>query len=464
MTRIEHRTGYILTGTVRRVRSFSNPGDDRMKKLFLLLPLLVLLGGSARAQLFNGRLVTSAYGWERQAMNGEATQQARVFQNLQFNVGSSDISFHTSMQGSTDFGNAMYNDPQLRLYNAYVLIKNVADMVDLNIGRQPLLAGVSYGTIDGARVNVRPTDGIEVMGYAGGLADGGPAWANAETPRFFHNVDMNWQLGGQALFYLVPHTRFSLSYMNRHRESMPFWRLTYDPTLDQDVSTLIDYGSRANQYVSASAGWHHDEWMLHGRYDYDLNFERTARAEVYASYQVMPRLGLSLNLAHREPVLAYNSYFSLFEAEANQEAVLGVDYTVMPYLTLLGRFSGVIYDDDNAFRASVGAMNKYASIMYTKDLGYAGDLDGLNLQLTYPFFHGMLVPHLGALYSSYVYTPGDEGISSERSSTWAGVLGTTFRPLRSLSFDLQGQYMTNKIYKSDMRVFARLNYWFSNPF
>ncbi|MCZ7555706.1 MAG: hypothetical protein M5R41_04800 [Bacteroidia bacterium] len=420
-----------------------------MKHVYSLLVFMIVLAGSLHAQTINGRLVTSAYGWERQDVNGTSTSQLRAYENIQLNVGTSDVSFHTYLQGSTDFSNEMHNDPALRLFNAYLRVKNVFDMVDLKLGRQPVFAGVNYGTIDGAALNIRPTDGVEIVAYGGGLA---PV---AQKPDFFHNIDENWQVGGQLLLYLIEDTKIGLSYMNRHREAELFW--TWRPDEQMNLTpTLMDYGSRANQYGSVNVAHSSGRMWLYGRFDYDFNFERTSRAEVAATYQALPTLGLSLNFAHREPVLAYNSYFALLEASANQEVALGVDYRIHPRLTLLGRVSTVMYDDDNAMRVSLGAANKYASIMYTKDVSYDGDLDGFNLQFTYPLMQGMLVPHVGAVYSSYAL-----GENLDKTSTWVGVVGATVRPWKMLSFDVQGQYMTNKIYESDMRAFARVSYWFS---
>jgi len=33
-----------------------------------------------------------------------------------------------------------------------------------------------------------------------------------------------------------------------------------------------------------------------------------------------------------------------------------------------------------------------------------------------------------------------------------------------LSFDIQGQYLNNKIYKDDWRLFFKLNFWFNTIF
>ena len=225
------------------------------------------------------------------------------------------------------------------------------------------------------------------------------------------------------------------------------------------VVTPIDYGSRANQYGSIDVATQMKDVWLFGRCDYDFNYDRLSRAEIAGSYQMLPQLGLSLNLAHREPTIAYNSYFAMFEQEANTEAILGVDYRVLPMLTLEARVSSVMYEEETAYRVSLGASTKYMSIMYTKDVSYDGALNGFNVHCMHPFCNGMFTPHIGIVYSTYALAD-----NLDKTSTWAGVAGFMLRPLRILSCDVQAQYMTNKIYKSDMRVFARINYWFSEAF
>lgn len=416
-----------------------------------LLLLLAAFALQADAQTVSGRLVTSVFGWERTDTAG-STQHMRGYENLQLNVAAGDFSFSTYMQGSTDFSEAMENDPQLRLFNAILQWKNIGGLADLKLGRQPVFGGVGYGTIDGALLRMRPAGGVEVSAYAGGLTPPG------QRTDFFQNLDHNWQTGAHVLLYLVRDTKIGISYMNRHRESTPYdgFRLDAQNTL---APQTIDYGSRANQYGSVDVAWSNSGVWAFGRVDYDFNFERLSRAELAATYQATPALGLTLDLAHREPTLAYNSYFRILEGEANEEAVLGVDYRIHPMLTLNARVSTVVYDEDNALRVSLGGMCKYWSIMYTKDVSYDGDLDGFNVQAAYPFLDGMLVPHLGAVYSSYALSE-----NGDKTSTTAAVAGAMLRPWKKLSVDFEGQYVTNRIYKSDVRAFARINYWFSHTF
>jgi hypothetical protein len=360
------------------------------------------------------------------------------------------FSFHTSMQGTTDLAEKMDSDPAIRLFNAYIAAKDIAGMLDVRIGRIPVFGGVSYGSVDGGQLKARPADAVEIMLYGGGLTP------PSQRSDFFHHFEDNWQLGGQVELRMLPNTTLGLSYMNRHRESRPFDVTRYDPELAQNRTYHIDYGSRANQYGSFAASWGAKGLWTFGRLDYDFNFERLSRAEVSAYYQATEKLGCSLDFAHREPTISYNSYFSLFEAEANQEISAGVDYRLHRHLTLQGRVSEVLYDGENDTRIMIGAVNMYAALTYTKDISYDGDLDAFNFSFMYPLFEGRLTPNLGVVLSNYAL--GDD---FEKITTWAGVAGAVYRPFRTLSFDIQGQYVSNKIYSSDIRGFIRVSYWFT---
>ena len=74
----------------------------------------------------------------------------------------------------------------------------------------------------------------------------------------------------------------------------------------------------------------------------------------------------------------------------------------------------------------------------------------------YTFLEGLLTPSVGLSYTKYKLSPDDEA-----NNITTLMVGANIRPFRTLSFDLQGQYMDNKIYKNDMRLFFKLNYWFN---
>jgi hypothetical protein len=117
----------------------------------------------------------------------------------------------------------------------------------------------------------------------------------------------------------------------------------------------------------------------------------------------------------------------------------------------------VKYIDDRSFRYTVGIANQYASASYRRNRGYAGELDAVSAQGAYPLLGRKLIPTLGVSYSSYKLTASDK-----TDNALAATGGVIARPLQLLSIDVQAQYITNTIYKNDVRLYAGLTFWISH--
>ena len=48
---------------------------------------------------------------------------------------------------------------------------------------------------------------------------------------------------------------------------------------------------------------------------------------------------------------------------------------------------------------------------------------------------------------------------SKNQEVASGQLGITYRPMPQFSVDIQGQFLINRIYKSDARILAGFSYW-----
>ena len=58
-------------------------------------------------------------------------------------------------------------------------------------------------------------------------------------------------------------------------------------------------------------------------------------------------------------------------------------------------------------------------------------------------------------YSNYKL--GDYEV--DKVNAFSGQLGITYRPMPQFSVDIQGQFLINRIYKSDARILAGFSYW-----
>ena len=117
------------------------------------------------------------------------------------------------------------------------------------------------------------------------------------------------------------------------------------------------------------------------------------------------------------------------------------------------------YKEESSQRLTAGLSTPFGTITGRMNLGYAGEMSSVSFYGALPVFEGYVTPSLGLSYTSYKQS------SDSPTNNLTSVLGgVNVRPFRMLSFDLQGQYINNKIYKDDWRMFFKLNFWFNSNF
>jgi predicted porin len=218
---------------------------------------------------------------------------------------------------------------------------------------------------------------------------------------------------------------------------------------------IIAHSPQEEQYTSLDARYSFDERAeVSGRVDYDVDYERVSRVQGLARVLVMPALTMSAEYLFREPRVAYNSIFSVFNTNSTQEIEGGVEYEFTPVLKTYARYAHVEYTDESSGRLNIGGQYEFVNVAYTQNFGYAGELNGIAVQAAYPVMEQKLIPSIGVGYAGYKLDkdgPSNNVLSSS--------LGATYRPMPALSADLQFQYMSNNLYKNDARVFLKLTYW-----
>jgi len=119
---------------------------------------------------------------------------------------------------------------------------------------------------------------------------------------------------------------------------------------------------------------------------------------------------------------------------------------------------GVIsYTDTTSMTWTAGINSGYGSVSYSGGTGYAGQIESFSVQGQYPLCNNLLIPSLGLSWASYRLSEEDR-----IDHALAVLAGATVRPTRNFSFDVQGQWMTNRLYNRDMRLQVRLMYWFAD--
>lgn len=418
-----------------------------MKKLILVF--LLAINTIVFAQNINGRFSSSVYTFERYDSLNSSENYVRAYEMLNLNLNYDKFSIRSFLNFETDLTKEQISDPRLRFYNLYLEARDLLNIATVKIGRQPIINNVVGGLFDGGSIILKHTD-YKLSAFYGGNV---PAYQKLEITNDFKN---NFILGGKFTTTVIPNSQLSIGYVNKNFKPENYFANRLDPNLNL-IEVEIENKSNQYQFVTGELNYTMPEIVqTFFRYDYDINFKQTSRFEFDARTEAVKNLGLNVYYNFREPKIRYNSIFSVFDYGNTHEIEVGADYKINQMITLIGKFGNVQYKDENSQRVAIGLSTSYGSVNYRKTFGYAGELDAISLYSGYTLFDGLLTPSVGLSYTNYKLSP-----EAESNSVTSLLVGTNIRPFRVLSFDLQGQYMDNKIYKNDLRLFFKLNYWFN---
>jgi hypothetical protein len=312
-------------------------------------------------------------------------------------------------------------------------------------------AGVGVGTIDGGLVRARLFDkGVTAVGYVGAPVVGRYDWIS-------EGWDKGLAFGGQVTTSLVENTKIGVSYVNWTEDRPAYTSLRARDTTFAPYALPIEVDDQAYQYIGGDVQYRYvNRVSLYGRYDYDINFERTARFQAGARFDVVERLGITADYIYRIPRVAYNSVFSAFIANNVEEMEFGAEYEVLPRWRAFGKVARVMYDTDESNRWTLGLTGGYGTVSYSGSDGYAGQLQSVTLQAAYPLLDRMIIPNAAVNYASYRLSADDD-----RQEALSLAAGATYRPSQPVSIDAQVQLLTNQYYSNDLRLHLRFTYWFA---
>jgi hypothetical protein len=414
---------------------------------FLVSVLFIGLSVLTSAQNINGRFSSSVYTFERYESVDVSNTYFRSYQTLNLNLNKEIFSLRSYLTFESDLFKKLDNDPRLRFYNLYLEARNLFDLATIKLGRQPLYNSVAGGVFDGINVEVK-YDKYKLTGYYGGNV---PAYQKFALTNKWNE---DYIFGGKFLINAIENWQVALSYINKNFRTYDYWATRLDDNLNP-ITVLIQNNSNQYKFATAEVAYEMKKiFDANVRYDFDFNLEKTSKFEFNGRYTQIKDLGVNLYYNFREPRVRYNSIFSVFDYGNTQEIEGGLDYRIEEY-TVIGKFGYVKYKDDNSQRVTVGVNSPFGTLSYRKTFGYEGELDAVSLYSAHTFFDGLLTPSVGLSFSTYKLSRDDV-----RNNLATILGGVNIRPWRSLSFDLQGQYLNNKIYKNDFRLFLKLNYWF----
>ena len=424
-----------------------------MKKLLFIVSLIIGLTTYLFPQNLNGRFTSAVYSLERFDSVNSSSTYARTYQMLYLTFGKDNVFLRSYMNLEGDVSRSQTYDPRLRFYNLYVDVRDLFDVVYLKVGRQPLFSGIGGGIFDGMTLGFKYA-GFDVNGYYGGNV---PAY---QKLNFTDDLTNDFVAGGKITYYPDQNSRVALKYLNQSFKTVSYTTTRLTPDLETNPNYIIDNNSEQYQYLTAEGSYYEPKTIsLNTKLDYDLNYNTLSEIEIDGRYEEIENLGIDAYYNFRQPKIRYNSIFSVFDFQNSQEIEIGADYAIDKIYKVIGKFGNVIYTDESSQRVSLGLSTPWGTLMGRKTFGYAGELNSVSAYTARSFFEGLITPSLSLAYTNYKLSSDDAS-----NDMFALLLGLNYRPWRTLSFDAQGQYLNNKIYKDDFRLLLKLNFWFNVNF
>lgn len=415
---------------------------------FRIIILLLVCSLSSVAQLINSRLTTSLYTFQGRDTSLEKQTYLRAYENIYLTVASNDVSFNMNALVSNDFGTSLATDPELRVSSLLVKVREIGGLVDVSAGRQFIFAGAGYGLIDGTLASAKFwEDRINFTAYGG---------TNVIHTRDIKSqwIGDNGMYGGQLVIAPVENGSLGLSYMNKRMIRKPYKAVRADSLFNPQI-IVINSLPLAEELASVDLQYDYDgKVLVQGRTDYDLFHEDISRIQAFTRIKATDEISATAEYIFREPRVAYNSIFSVFNVNSTKEIEGGIEYRPLAKTFFFARFANVEYVDENSQRLAIGGTYDFVSAAYTQNFGYAGELNGISIQAAYPMMERVITPTCGIGYASYKHAKTDP------SSTVVNVhAGAVYRPTKALSTDVQLQWMQNPQFNSDLRVFLKFTYW-----
>lgn len=418
-----------------------------MRRSLQFLILSTVLSSSLLAQLFQARVVTSAYAWQRQDTVGQSSDHLFGHTSLSMSLAGGDLSFHVYGNGFTDLSGPVKEESKYRLYNLYLKWTNIFDMANVSVGRQMVFAGAGNGIIDGGLASLKFLDSrLKLLGYYGTLP---PPGSKAEM---ISDRDNNMMAGAQVVAEPFDLARVSVSYMNRKIQADPYNAYRRDSLFNPYLVEIKPTAS-SERYLSGDLDIEYSHLVRgYARYDYDFDTEKMARAQFFTRFRVMESLGLTGEYLQREPRVSYNSIFSVFTFNTLKEYEFGAEYVLFPSWQIFGKYGSVDYGDgESSNRVTLGVNGKYVSVSLARNVGYAGELSAASANIAYPLMGNTLTPSLLLSYAKYKLSES----ASTLDDALSAAVGVAYRPLPVLSVDTQVQWIQNSIYQRDVRFFVR---------
>lgn len=428
----------------------------KAKLLFFTLLLLLISQMNLHSQSLNVRVGTYMYSWQRMdsldmGAGTVKTTHLRGYQDYMLDISSRKWEFSTNAQTEEDITEKSGRGFGYRIYNAFIKGSNLFNALDVKIGRQYVSQGVGRGTIDGINFKLKlgKEKQYQLSGFGGALT---PLMYDFDN---YPKLKDSYGFGAMFSYYGVKNLMLGVSYYNKNNKPDAYYATRLDSILNTQT-VFIEPDSKANQMAGFDMAYYQTKYEFYGKLYMDIYTNRIYRGEFNGSYRLPQNFKISAGYLYHEPLISYNTIFWVFTHTANQEIYANVDYLWRKNFNFYAGVSDVLYKDDHSLKIQAGLSHPNFGLSFVKYTGFAGESDGVYGYFNYELIWSKLSLTSGLNYSRYKL---DSYATEDRVDSFTGLLGLVYRPIPRLTVDLQGQFLNNRIYKSDTRMMLGVTYW-----
>jgi hypothetical protein len=394
-----------------------------MKKYYWIVLITVLLGLQlifAQTIETNGHYTSSLYALDQKGVDS----RLNIYQFLRFNATAKELNslqFNVSLRWLSQ---PQPGQQPWRAYRASVSASNLFNnLLDFEVGRQFLHAGIPFGSLDGVNVTLKPSTNLSWRIFGGVESD------------LFREIKMN-EIEEQPVY------GSSLTYRRFYDTDL---QLAYLQKLNEDENRWQIIGLNLNNYSLKTV-----QFLVQAHYD--LLNSRLHR--LYASTRFAPLKKLSLVLSAKQqcPQIYGDSYFNIFEAEAYTQAALNVNYALTPVYGLAGGIHYFTSEDISGQRLMLGVNDTHGAINVLYETGDLGDQLSVMFDYGYELWKN-LIASVGVSYARYRF----EEIY-EYENQLANTIRLHYKFTKHLATDLEYQWLNNRLTESDNRVLNHIHF------
>jgi len=404
-----------------------------MKTNLLLVTVLVIL--LAVTQSFpqdlvtTGRFTNSVYAFEPPILRGSEESETHVllFQYFRFKASMKEynnLTFNLDTRFLTDLQEDIDNDLRFRVNRISLSADDLFNgFMDVEVGRLFFHPGITFGSMDGVNLNLKPLKNLHVELYAG---------VESYMYRSYkmYNFSDATVYGGSLKYFNFYRTNLDVSYLQKTYDSEIQWQLA-------GVS-LANYSFR--------------DWKFLLQTHYDIANSRLHRFFFSTRFTPTKQLHFNVNLKQQHPQVYADSYFQMFDLKEYRKAGVGASYYFTNEYALNIDYDLFQIEDGQGNRVILSLNNNHGSIGVVYETGDLGDQIGFMADYGYEFLPGLV----GSIYIDYLRYRFEEIYSYENQLTNA--VRVAYDISRNWKVDLEYQFLNDKFKTSDHRLLNHIHF------